>query len=304
MTRILLTGRTGQLGWELREALPSVGEVTALGREAMDLSEADSIRRAIREIRPQVIVNAAGYTTVDQAEDEPGLAMQVNGTAPGVMAEEAKRLGALLVHYSTDYVYDGVLDRPYGEDDPPHPLNVYGASKLAGERAIEAVGGTHLILRTSWIYSDRGSNFMLTILRLAREKRELPVVDDQIGSPTWARALADASIRVLRQRNAGRGPDGTYHLSASGHTSRYGFAREIVSAMRDISGMRDGWAQIKAISTARYPFPLKAKRPLHPVTDKAKIVKAFGIAMPDWQDQLRRCLAAMAAGSEWRRVRA
>ena len=166
----------------------------------MDLADPDSIRRAIRDARPEIIVNAAAYTKVDKAESEPDLAMQVNGVAPGIMAEEAKRLGAILVHYSTDYVFDGELDRPYVEDDPPNPVNAYGKTKLAGERAIEAVGGRHLILRTSWVYSARGSNFVLTVLRLAREKPELAMVDDQTGSPTWARALAEATAELLRRK--------------------------------------------------------------------------------------------------------
>lgn len=292
MSRILLTGRTGQVGWELARALAPLGEVLAPGRGDMDLTNADSIRKTIREAKPEIIVNAAGYTAVDKAESEPDLAMEVNAVAPGIMAREAKRIGALLVHYSTDYVFDGKLDRPYVEEDAPHPVNVYGESKLAGERAIEAVGGAYVILRTSWVYSARGANFVLTILRLAREKKELKVVDDQAGSPTWARALAEATAELLRRRDRIPGHCGIYHLSAAGHTSRYEFAKAIIRVMQEVSGTSESWAGVRPITSDQYPLP--ARRPRNPVTNKDKVQRVFGIEMPGWDAQLRSFLAQPA----------
>lgn len=297
MQRILVPGRTGQVGWELQSTLAALGTVIALDRRQMDLTDNDSIRRAIRDTKPEIIVNAAGYTLVDKAEAEPGLAMQVNGVASGVIAEEAKRLGALLIHYSTDYVYDGELDRPCVEDDTPNPVNTYGKTKLAGEQAITAVGGEYLILRTSWVYSARGANFVLAILRLAREKPELAVIEDQTGSPSWARALAQATAELLRRKDLIPGHSGIYHLAATGHTSRYDFARSIVRIARELSGEHDGWARVKPITSSEYPLP--AKRPVHPVTTKEKIKRVFGIEMPHWETQLRAFLAEIAHHSEF-----
>jgi len=294
MTTILLTGNSGQVGWELQRALTPLGNLIALGRDGMDHANPDSIRSAIRVARPGIIVNAAGYTTVDKAESEPDLAMQINGVAPGIMAEEAKRIGAPLVHYSTDYVYDGVLERPYTEDDAPKPLNTYGKSKLAGEHAIAAVGGTYVILRTSWVYSARRSNFVLAILRLAREKPVLTVVNDQVGSPTWARALAESTAGLLRNRPLLHDHGGVFHLSASGQTSRFEFARAIIRIMKEISGAKGGWAEISPITTDQYHPPLPARRPLSPVTDKNKIKRVFGIEMPGWESQLRSFLPELA----------
>lgn len=296
MQRILVPGRNGQVGWELQGALSPLGTVIALDRNGMDLASPDSIRRAIRDAKPDVIVNAAAYNNVDRAESEPALATQVNGSAPGVMAEEAKRLGAILVHYSTDYVFDGERDRPYVEEDPPNPVNAYGKSKLAGEEAVEAVGGQYLILRTSWVYSARGSNFVLTVLRLAREKPELSMVDDQSGSPTWARALATATAELLRRKQLITRHGGVYHLTAGGHTSRYAFARAIIEIMKEVSGIPDGWASVKPITSDQYPLP--ARRPPHPVTSTVKIKGVFGIEMPRWEDQIRSCLRDLAA--PWR----
>jgi dTDP-4-dehydrorhamnose reductase len=218
---ILLLGPTGQVGWELERALAPLGAVIALARPQLDLRQPDSIRNAIRGNHPEIIVNAAGYTAVDRAESEPELAMQVNGIAPGIMAEEARRIDALLVHYSTDYVFDGARAEPYTEADEPRPLNIYGRTKLAGERAIAAAGSAYLTLRTSWVYGARRPNFVLAILKLAREKPELSVVEDQIGSPTWARALAAATVDILRRPEHAREAAGIYHLSAQGHTSRF-----------------------------------------------------------------------------------
>jgi len=288
MLRILVPGKTGQVGWELQGALAPLGTVIALDRSGMDLANPDSIRRAIRDAKPEIIVNAAAYTNVDKAESEPGLAMQINGVATGIMAEEAKRLGAILIHYSTDYVFDGELDRPYVEDDAPNPVNTYGKTKLAGEKAIEAVGGKYLVLRTSGVYSARGSNFVLTILRLAREKAELPVVDDQTGSPTWARALAEATAGLLRRKELIPGRSGVYHLAAGGHISRFEFAQAIISMANDLSGTPDGWATVKPITSDQYP--MTARRPRRPVTSGDKIKRVFGIAMPRWDEQLRSFL--------------
>jgi len=288
VTKILLTGKTGQLGSELITALGPLGEVVATGRNEMDLADPDSIRKSIRETKPDIIVNAAGYAAVDKAESEPALATQVNGIAPGIIAEEAKRLGATLIHYSTDYVFDGVQKQIYTEDDPPQPVNVYGETKLAGERAVEAVGGAYVILRTCWIYSGNGPNFVLTMLKLARERREIGVVDDQTGSPTWARSLAQATADLIRREPS---QSGIYHLSATGHTSRYEFARAIVETMAELTGSRNGWAAIKPITSDQYPLP--ARRPPHPVTDKTKIKRVYGIEMPRWEDQLRAFLAEL-----------
>jgi dTDP-4-dehydrorhamnose reductase len=293
MPRILLIGKTGQVGWELQRSLAPLGRVIAPDRTQMDLTRPDSVRQAIRDAAPDIIVNAAGYTAVDKAEAEPDLAMQVNAVAPGVMAEEARRLNAQLIHYSTDYVFDGRHSEPYNEDDEPNPLNTYGKSKLAGERAIAASGCAHLILRISWIYSDRGTNFVLTMLRLAREREELVVVDDQIGSPTWAHALAQTSAELLGKVRRTDEETGIYHLSATGYTSRYDFAKKIIEIARELSGEKDGWATVRPITNAEYPLP--AKRPLNAATSKEKIKRTFGIEMPAWTEQLNSYFFELAA---------
>ena len=295
MLRILVPGKTGQVGWELQSALAPLGTVIALDRSRMDVTSDDSIRRIIREAKPGIIVNATGYTNVDKAESEPDLAMQVNGAAPGIMAEEAKRLGAILIHYSTDYVFDGELTRPYVEDDATNPVNTYGKTKLAGERAIEAVGGAYLILRASWIYSARGRNFVLTILRLAREKRELSVVDDQAGSPSWARSLAVATADLLRHKDLIPGHKGIYHLSAADHTSRYEFAKTIIKIAREFAGPSGDWASVKPITSDQYPLP--ARRPCNPVTSKHKIKRIFRVDPPNWEVQLRAFIVELARSS-------
>lgn len=288
MTAILLTGRTGQTGWELQRALAPLGQVIATGRGELDLADPDSIRAALRQAKPAIIVNAGGFTAVDEVEQQPELAMRVNGVAPGVLAEEAKRLGALLVHYSTAHVFDGVGTRPYAEDDAPNPVNVYGKSKLAGERAITATGCDHLVLRTSWIYSFRGTNFLTAILALAREKAELPVVDDQIGSPTWARALAEATAEILKNR--ARTSRGIYHLSAGGQVSRCGFARRIIENARALAAGKGAWPRVRPIKSAEYPLP--AQRPPNSVLATARIRREFGISLPSWEDQLLACQKA------------
>lgn len=288
MTTILLTGKTGQVGSELQHSLAPIGRVIALDRTQMDLTCPDSIRRVIREVSPSIIVNAAGYTAVDKAEAEPELAMRVNAVAPGVMAEEARHLNALLVHYSTDYVFDGRNSEPYTETDEPNPLNAYGRSKLEGERAIVATGCSHLTLRASWIYSNRGVNFVLTMLKLARERESLAVVNDQIGSPSWSRALAQTTTELLRNIQHAKDATGVYHLSASGYTSRYDFAKKIIEIARQLSNEKESWATVLPITNTEFPLP--AKRPLNVATSKDKIKRAFGIEMASWQSQLRYCL--------------
>jgi dTDP-4-dehydrorhamnose reductase len=299
VSRVLLAGATGQLGRELTASLKTLGPTASPPRTEMDLTSADTIRRAIRAAAPEIIVNAAGYTTVDKAESEFDLAMRVNGVAPGVIAEEAKRLGALLVHYSTDYVFDGAHEDPYVETDPPNPVNAYGRSKLAGERAIAAVGGAYLILRTSWIYSAQPPNFVLTILRLAREKRELAVVDDQIGSPTWARTLAAATARLLEKAELARGAAGIYHFAAWGQTSRFHFAKRIVEIARELRPDGPAPPVLRPVSTDEYPLP--AARPLNAATNKERLLRVFGIRMPGWDTLLRAFLTDLAARPDWQR---
>ena len=291
MNTILLTGASGQVGWELRNALAPLGRVIAPGRDELDLTSAEAIRTTIRAAAPAIIVNAAAYTAVDKAEGEPTLAMQVNAVAPGVMAEEARHIGALLVHYSTDYVFDGTKNSPYVEDDPPRPLSIYGKSKLEGERAIAATGCRHLILRTSWVYSARRGNFVLTMLKLARERSELAVVSDQVGSPTSAKALAKSTAALLQNIAAGNAATGLYHLSATGSASRHELVRRMIELARE-SGGGNTWASLRAAKTADFPLP--AARPPYSVLDNGKIRRDFGIEMPTWEAQLSACFRELA----------
>lgn len=282
--KILLTGKNGQVGWELQRALAPLGEVVAVDRQVLDLSSPDSIRAVIREVKPQLIVNPAAYTAVDKAESEPELAHAVNAVAPGVMAEEAKRLGAALLHYSTDYVFDGGKEGAYMEEDRTNPRNVYGKTKLAGEEAVQGSGAAHLILRTSWVYGARGKNFLLTMLRLAREREELKVVSDQIGAPTWSRMIAEVSAQILAQR-IGHWPElaGLYHLTAGGSTSWHGFASKIVE-LGDVPAK----PRIVPIPTSEYPLP--APRPKNSVLSNHKLAEDFGLAMPEWGQCLQLCM--------------
>lgn len=295
--RILLAGVTGQVGWELQRTLMTLGEVIPVGRSVsnaalqMDLADPDTIRRTIREVKPDLIVNAAAYTAVDKAESEPELAMAINGIAPGLMAEEAKLLDAAIVHYSTDYVFDGAKATPYTEEDLHGPQNTYGETKLAGEKAIQAVDVPHLILRTSWVYGLRGKNFLLTMLKLAQEREELKVVDDQIGAPTWSRMIAEATAQILSQATQNvpyllASKSGVYHLSASGHTSWYGFASAIFDHDRKSSERK--MQRLIAIASDQYPTP--AKRPAYSLLDTHKLSTTFGLAMPDWQRSLQLVL--------------
>jgi dTDP-4-dehydrorhamnose reductase len=279
--RILLTGKNGQLGWELQRCLAALGPVAALSRAELDLSAPDTIGARIREVRPDLIVNAAAYTAVDRAESEPDLAMAINGTAPGILAEEAKRLGILLLHYSTDYVFEGKKSIPYSEEDVPNPINVYGVTKLAGERAIQATGCRHLIFRTSWVYSTRGTNFLLTIQRLAEERRLIRVVDDQHGAPTWAYDIAAGTRRVLER---GDTSPGLYHMTASGETTWCGFAKAIVSA----AGLS---TEIVPIASSQYPTA--ARRPLNSLLSNDKLSKDYGFQLDTWRKGLARCLARL-----------
>jgi dTDP-4-dehydrorhamnose reductase len=299
--KILLTGKNGQVGWELQRTLASLGDVVAVGHREMDLADPDSIRRMIGQVQPGLIVNAAAYTAVDQAESEPDLAMAVNGIAPGIMAEEAKRLNAAIIHYSTDYVFDGAKEHSYVENDTPNPLNAYGSTKLAGERAIQATGAPHLILRSSWVYGTRGRNFLLTILRLARERSELKVVDDQVGAPTWARLLAEVTSQIVAQhasplcRQAIPISDvsGIYHAVPAGSTSWHGFAAEI---MKNVSG-HAGQTPPKLVPIPTSDYPLPAVRPRNSCLSNEKLARTFGLATPSWEDSLTMCLQEMHGAS-------
>jgi dTDP-4-dehydrorhamnose reductase len=283
--KILLLGRNGQVGWELERTLAPLGELKAFDRAGLDLADTPRLAAAVRALQPEVIVNAAAYTAVDKAESERDAAFAVNATAPRVLAEEAKRIGALLVHYSTDYVFDGEKRTPYVEDDATNPLNVYGASKLAGEEAIRKSGCRHLILRTSWVYGPRGKNFMLTMLRLARERPELRVVDDQVGAPTSSIEIARATAQVLVRAAPSPGLSDLFHLAARGETSWYGFAQGILA--------RAGIATpIVAIATEGYPTP--AHRPRNSRLDCSRLRETFGVTLAPWQEGLEEAMQARA----------
>jgi dTDP-4-dehydrorhamnose reductase len=283
--KILLTGCAGQLGRELKRSLASLGEVVACDRRQIDLADPDAVRDAVRAIAPEAIVNAAAYTAVDNAEAEPATAGAINTVAPGILADEAKRLGALLVHYSTDYVFDGAKPTPYIEDDVTAPLSAYGRSKRDGDLAIAASGARYLILRTSWVYGLHGANFMKTMLRLAREHDELRVVDDQIGAPTWTRHLADATAMILARDET---PQGVYHLAAAGETSWHGYAEAIVAEAR-VAGLLEKLPGVRRITSADYPLP--ALRPTNSRLDCSRFHRDFGLALPDWRTGLIDCLA-------------
>jgi len=292
--KILLTGGNGQVGWELARALLPLGEVIAVDRSQADLADPDGLRRVIQKFSPDVVVNPAAYTAVDKAETDRESAFLVNAEAPRVLAEEAAKNSALLVHYSTDYVFDGTKNAPYTEDDATHPLNVYGQSKLAGEQAIQATGADHLILRTSWVYAARGQNFLRTILRLAAEREELNIVADQIGSPTWARLIAEATAHIVRQalleRQQGSFSSGIYNLTSTGETSWHGFAQAIVEIARQ-QGQPLKNRAIHPIPTTDYPVP--AKRPLYSRLSMDRLERRFGLKMPSWDSALKLCMGDM-----------
>jgi dTDP-4-dehydrorhamnose reductase len=296
--RILLTGATGQVGGELLKLLAPLGEVIAPTREEMDLADADSVREMIRAVRPRWIVNPGAYTAVDKAESEPALAYAVNAEAVKAIGEEARVAGAGVIHFSTDYVFDGSGDTPYRESDTTGPVSVYGASKLAGEKALAESGATHLIFRTSWVYGGVGNNFLLTILKLAKEREVLRVVGDQHGAPTWSRDLARMVVEVIDRCeiaadgrelvDALAGVGGIYHAAGAGETTWSGFAAEAVRLRREAEpGVR--FAGIEAITTAEYPTP--AKRPHNSRMNCDKLAEEFGWTMLDWRDSLRKVLS-------------
>jgi dTDP-4-dehydrorhamnose reductase len=304
MIKILLTGTTGQVGWELQRSLMTLGEVITCDRQTLDLAKPSSIRAAIREIQPDLIINPAAYTAVDKAESEPDLAMQINGEAPGIIAEEAQKLGAAIIHYSTDYVFDGSKDGAYLETDRTNPLGIYGKTKLAGEEAIAQTDAAYLILRTCWVYSRIGKNFLLTMLRLFRQKEELRIVNDQIGTPTWSRLIAQVTAHIVTQavsefkavpydsrlpliREWFADHSGIYHLTAIGSTSWYGFAKAIQAGDRHAE--EQIIKAIKPIPTSEYPTP--AQRPTNSRLNPAKLCNTFAIELPTWQE----CLALVLA---------
>ena len=289
--RILVTGRNGQVGWELQRILPTIGAVTAVNREEMNLASPDSVRFCIRAIQPSLIVNAAAYTAVDKAESEPTLAQSINADAVAVIAEEAKKIGAAVIHYSTDYVLDGAKPTPYVEEDRTHPLGVYGKTKLAGEQALADAGIPYLTLRTSWVYGARGRNFLRTILKLATEKPELRIVADQTGAPTWSRDIATATAAVAKRWLSGDKEEhsGIYHLVAAGETTWHGFAAEALRQWIALHPENAGsCARLIAISTAEYPTP--AARPKNSRLDCAKLARVFDVRLPDWHISLASVL--------------
>lgn len=286
MKNILLFGKVGQVGWELRRTLAPLARVTCIDYPDVDFTRSDSVRGAITAAAPDVIINAAAYTAVDKAESELALATQINADAPGIMAEEARKRGALLVHYSTDYVFDGTKTTPYVETDVPNPLGAYARTKHAGDEAIRAAGCDHLIFRLCWVYGARGANFMLTMQRLAREREKLRVVADQVGCPTWSRMIAETTAQSLlqvRQADDARRLSGTYHLCSSGQTSWHGFAKAIIDLMPPETRK---CREVEAITTAEYPTP--TKRPAYSVMSAAKLERAFGLRLPDWHESLRQ----------------
>ncbi len=295
--RLLLLGASGQVGWELARSLQPLGEVLIASRSEADLERPESLDALVRRTQPAAILNAAAYTAVDQAESDEARARRINGDAPGVLAAAARHSGALLIHYSTDYVFAGGGLTPWQEDDPVAPLNAYGRSKLEGEQTIAEAGGDWLVFRTSWVYAARGRNFLLTMLRLARERQQLRVVADQIGAPTSARLIADASAQALAmalaERERGGFRSAVHHLCASGHTSWHGFALAIFSRWRALSPQQPlAVESVEAIETRDYPTP--ASRPLNSRLDCSGFEERFGLTLPHWDQGLERVLEELA----------
>lgn len=285
--KILLIGKNGQIGYELERSLQGLGEIIAVNRAQMDLTNLDQVCDVISTVKPELLVNAAAYTAVDQAESEPNLAMRINAHAPAVMAKEIKKIGAVMIHFSTDYVFDGGKSTPYDENDIAHPINIYGVSKLAGEREIEAAGIPFLVLRTSWIYGLRGNNFLQTILRLARERNELSIVDDQYGAPTWCRTVAEMTSHIIAQSMTSKSSgwwekrSGVYHLAARGQTTWWGFAQAIL----DRSPFPHN-CSLMPVSSKDYPS--RAARPRNSVMSCERFTRTF-CDLPAWEDGLRLC---------------
>ncbi|AEV60339.1 RfbD [Pseudomonas ogarae] len=288
--RILIIGQNGQVSRALQSRLSGLGELIVRGSDQLDLAQPDALRAPIEALRPGLIINAAAHTAVDQAESEPEQAFAINATAPGILAQAAVALGVPLIHYSTDYIFDGLKPVPYTEDDTPNPLSVYGRSKLAGENAIRQAGVQHLILRTSWVYSTAGRNFLLTMQRLLQEKPQLRVVANQIGAPTWAGTIADSTAQLIERWQAGHpGAWGTYHLTAQGETSWFGFAQAIGENLLE---RHKPCAQLEPIESSAYPTP--APRPLNSRLDCTRLFKEWGVSQPDWRSALQQCLAGQA----------
>jgi dTDP-4-dehydrorhamnose reductase len=286
--RILLTGKNGQVGWELNRSLSALGTLYALGRDEMDLSKPETLSTVIQEIKPHLIINAAAYTAVDKAESEPELAMTINGVAPQVLAQEAKKVGAAMIHYSTDYVFDGKATSPYQEEDTPCPLSVYGKSKLAGENGVRQAGIPHIIFRTSWVYSLRGSNFLLTMQKLAQTRAQIKIVQDQVGAPTWSKAIAEGTTKILHQSmsptHALTLPEsGLFHISCGGETNWFVFAKTIL----ELCGLSNN-TELIPIPTTEYPTP--AVRPQYSQLSNRKLKQVFDYEMPQWQKALQKCL--------------
>jgi len=286
---IFLTGAEGQVGFELRRSLSAWGEVVAVDIGDLDLRDERAVRQQIRRIGPDLIVNPAAYTAVDQAEHEPDAAHAVNGRAPGVLAQEAARLNIPIVHYSTDYVFDGRKRSPYQESDPPNPQTVYGRSKLAGERAVAKSGARHVILRLSWVYGLRGHNFLRTMLRLGREKKEIQVVDDQAGAPAWSQSIAEASALIARQvTESSDAPTGVYHLPAAGATTWFDYARTIF----ELAGKHLSYPPVRVVPIKSSAFPSAATRPAYSVLSGERMEADFGMALPHWRVQLEQAIRA------------
>lgn len=283
LKKILILGSYGQVGWELRRTLAPLGQIIAHDRDTFDLTSADFIKKSLHDIKPAVIVNAAAYTAVDKAESDRDACMSVNALAPQILAEEAKKIKALMIHYSTDYVFDGSSSHPYKESDHPNPLNIYAHSKLQGDQAIMTSGCPHVILRTSWVYGSRGHNFLLTMLKLGQQRDLLKIVDDQIGAPTWSRLIAESTAQVISKY---QGQDGVYNLTSQGQTSWFGFAQAIFDLYSSKKNLKI--PQLISIPSSEYPTP--AKRPQNSLLCHEKLIKTFGIRMPDWKHALHMCL--------------
>ena len=290
--KLLLLGKNGQVGWELQRALAPLGELIALDSQDADFAQPESLAATVRAVAPDIIVNAAAYTAVDKAESEPALAMAVNATAPAVLAREAAALGAWLLHFSSDYVFDGSGSAPWVEDSPTGPLNVYGRSKLEGELAVRASGCRHLILRTSWVYAARGGNFAKTMLRLAAERDQLSVVNDQFGAPTGADLLADIAAHALRTALARPQVSGTYHVAAAGETSWHGYAQRVIEFAR-VAGrpLKVTDDAITAVPSSAFPTP--ARRPANSRLNTQKFRDTFGLSLPAWQAGVERMLTEL-----------